>query len=336
MKAALSLAAALLCLSAATRADGVSVSVTRHADRIDFQVGNELVTSYRIGADVPKPYFYPLRAPGGTPVSRAWPIEKGLPGEVTDDHVHQKSAWWCHGDVIAEGLALKHKVRTADGIDFWSEPTGHGVIACVGVDKADPSGVVTRNEWRTADGQKVLDEVRTISFLPWGSGYLLAVRSELMASAYPITFGDTKEGSFGIRVNDQLRVGDRKGRNPKSVIRNAEGKTTEKNCWGDQSAWCDYSGEVNGKMVGVAVFADPANKYPTCWHVRDYGLLAANPFGRTKSGFPAMKGRTDLVKMAKGERLTFRYGIFAHTGAGEESAAKVAEAFERFKALGKD
>ena len=138
--------------------------------------------------------------------------------------------------------------------------------------------------------------------------------------------------------SDQLLVKNRNGRdkdgkridiqNPKSVIRNAEGKTGEKECWGYVSAWCDYSGEIDGKPVGVAVFADPNNKYPSAWHVRDYGLMAANPFGRNHSGFPGMKGRTDLVKMDKGERLVLRFGIFTHTGNAE--SGKVAEAFKAF------
>jgi Methane oxygenase PmoA len=329
MKAILSALATLLVLSALTRAEDPT-TVTRHADRIDFTIGGQLVTTYRIGANVAKPYFYPFNGPGGVSVTRAWPIEQGRPDEVTKDHPHQKSAWFCHGDVIPEGMELKRKGRDVDGVDFWAESAPHGVIACVGVDRANANGVVTRNEWRAADGQKVLDEVRTVSCRACANGYLLAVRSELIASAWPVTFGDTKEGSFGVRVNDQLRVGDRNVRNPKSVIRNAAGKTGEKDCWGYMSDWCDYSGEVDGKAVGIAVFADPTNKYPSCWHVRDYGLLAANPFGRSKAGFPAMKGRTDLVQIAKGDHLTFRFGIYVHPG--DASAGQVAEAFKQFTA----
>ena len=50
--------------------------------------------------------------------------------------------------------------------------------------------------------------------------------------------------------------------------------------WGKIADWNDYSGEVNGKPVGIAIFADPKNKYLSAWHTRAYGLMAANPFGR--------------------------------------------------------
>jgi hypothetical protein len=67
------------------------------------------------------------------------------------------------------------------------------------------------------------------------------------------------------------------------------------------------------------------------WHSRGYGLMAANPFGRDKSGFPDAKGRTDLVKLAKGEHIKFRYGLLVHPGDAKEG--KVAECYETFAQL---
>ena len=78
---------------------------------------------------------------------------------------------------------------------------------------------------------------------------------------------------------------------------------------------------------------DPKNPYPACWHVRGYGLMAANPFGRQKSGFPAMKGRTDLVKLPKGEHLKLRYGLLLHAGDAREG--RVNEYFDKFVGLKK-
>lgn len=97
---------------------------------------------------------------------------------------------------------------------------------------------------------------------------------------------------------------------------------------GKLADWNDYSGPVNGKTIGIAIFADPKNAYPSAWHTRAYGLMAANPFGRDKSGFPAMKGKNDLVKLAKGESLKLRFAIYTHTG--DATAGKVAEAYEAF------
>jgi Methane oxygenase PmoA len=311
-------------------AAGVNVKATK--DHIDFLVGTDLVTTYRIGPDVAKPYFWPLNAPGGVPVTRAWPIEKDHPGEQTD-HVHQKSGWFCHGDVIPEGIELKQKIKGIEGVDFWSETEGHGVIVCVKVGEAQQSKlqarIVTDNEWRTADGVKVLDEKRTITLYLVNDARLLVLDSDLYASVCPITFGDTKEGSMGVRVRTEITEEKGKGK-----LTNADGKTGEKGddgVWGRVSAWCDDSGPLDGKTAGIAILADPGNPYPSSWHARGYGLLAANPFGRDKAGFPAMKGKTDLVKMAKGDHLKFRYGILLHDG--DVKDGKVAECYERFVKL---
>jgi hypothetical protein len=296
---------------------------------LDFQIDGKLAGRYHIAPTVAKPYFWPLSAPGQVPVTRAWPMEKGAAGESTD-HPHQKSAWFCHGDVIPEGIELKQKIKGVKGVDFWSEAKGHGRIVCVDVGKETvgngQAGVTTRNEWQTADGMKILDEVRTIRLYDLGKSRLFVLDIDLHASVAPITFGDTKEGAMGVRVNDQIR--EQKGN---GQMRNAEGKTTEKECWGQFSAWCDYSGTVDGKKIGIAVFDDPKNAHPAAWHSRGYGLMAANPFGRSVSRFPAVKGRNDLVRLAMGEHLRLRYGILVH--AGNTGEAQVAEQFKQFVKL---
>jgi len=317
----------LACLASASLGQGVSVKVAK--DHIDFMVGGELATRYHI-AGFAKPIFWPINAPGNVAMTRAWPIDNSNPKEAVD-HPHQKSAYFCHGDVIPEGLELKHKIKGVEGVDFWSEAKGHGDIVCtkIGEPKTtkDSASVITHNEWRTADGVKILDEKRVVSFHDFGKARLIVLDIDLAASTYPITFGDTKEGSMGIRINEQIIAGP-KG---KGKIQNADGKVGEKECWGQASMWCDYSGPIDGKLLGLAILCDPKNSVPTCWHSRGYGLMAANPFGRAKSGFPAMKGKTDLVRMAKGDHLHFRFGILAHEG--DADSGRVAELYQRFVKL---
>jgi hypothetical protein len=325
---------AVLAAGAASRAapalgPGVAIEVIKD-EAIVFAAGKEEVTRYHIAPTAAKPYFWPLLAPNGVALTRAWPMDKDEANTQTD-HVHQKSAWFCHGDVIPEGIELKQKVKGVEGVDFWSETPGHGTIVCTRVDtphqEKDHGWVATANEWRTADGVKVLDEARTIHLYDLAEGRLLVLDIDLHASVVPVTFGDTKEGSLGIRIRTALTEQKGKGR-----LTNAEGKTSEKNCWGQVSAWCDYSGEVDGKQAGLAIFADSNNlKLPTAWHSRGYGLMAANPFGRQKSGFPSQRGNTQLVHLAKGEHLQLRYGLFLH--AGDVRDGKVAAAYERFTKL---
>jgi hypothetical protein len=324
---------ALLVLVAGTAslssADSAAVNIQATKDHIDFLIGKDMVGRYHIAASVAKPYFWPLNAPNNLTVTRGWPMEKGLPNESTD-HIHQKSAWFCHGDVIPEGLELQDKIKGVEGVDFWSEGKGHGRIVCTQVSepKLDKNHgqITTRNEWRTAAGAKVMDEVRTLHLYDLGGARLLVLDIDLHASVVPITFGDTKEGSMGIRINDTIR--EQKG---KGKLENADGKVSERECWGQKSAWCDYSGPLGDKTVGLAILDDPSNPYPACWHSRGYGLSAANPFGRGKSGFPAMKGKTDLVKLAKGEHLKLRYGLLIHMGDAKEG--KVADIYQQFVKL---
>jgi hypothetical protein len=285
---------------------------------------------------VPKPYFWPVNAPGNVTVTRGYPIEKNRPGETTD-HIHHKSAWFCHGDVIPVGMELK--VRSADkrveGVDFWSEAANHGKIVCVAV--GEPKAVSktearldTKNEWRTPDGVKIMDEARGIRVRKLDAGYLIELDIELTASVCDIRFGDTKEGSMGVRVADSFRTQLATG----GAVTSAEGKTVGANTkdnlpvWGHPSAWHDYSGKVGDVSAGLALFDGPKNPYPAYWHTRAYGLMAANPFGRAHSGFPATKGKTDLVTIKKGEKLALRYGIYSH--AGDAKGGKVAEAYTTF------
>src|SRR5439155_1540114 len=154
-----------------------------------------------------------------------------------------------------------------EGVDFWSEAAGHGKIVCTQAKehlvKGDPARWMfkTHNEWRTGDGTKIMDEDRNIHVHDLGKARLIVLRIDLHGSVCPITFGDTKEGALGVRINDVIRA----GKFGKGKIENAQGKVGEKECWGRISDWCDYSGPIDGKTVGLTVFADPKNAHPTYW-----------------------------------------------------------------------
>jgi hypothetical protein len=332
----------LALLAVPTLAAADDVTITAGKDAIEFKAGTGVVARYAIAESVAKPYLYPVLAPNGVAVTRGWPVEKA-PGDATTDHVHQKSVWFCHGDVIPEGIELKVKSpNPADkGVDFWSEAKDkdgkprHGKIKCVKVGKpvqhaANHASIETANEWFTPDGVKIMDEVRVIHFTDTKEGRLFAFDITLKAPVCPITFGDTKEGSFGIRVHDGFRPSEKTG----ATVTTADGKTITPPAkdnlpiWGYPTDWIDYSGKLNDKEVGIAVFDHPSNPRAN-WHVRAYGLNAANPFGRNHSGFPSQKGKTDLVQIAKGGELKLKYAVYAHTG--DAKSGKVAEAFAEFK-----
>src|SRR5262245_47937376 len=118
---------------------GVEPVIEVKDDVIEFRNGKSLFTRYAHGEKVAKPYFWPIYALEGKAITRAWPMADD-PEVKKGDHPHQKSLWFCHGDVVPEGLDyVKHHPGVV-GIDFWSEGKGHGKIVCVKVEKPKVSG----------------------------------------------------------------------------------------------------------------------------------------------------------------------------------------------------
>src|SRR5581483_4008415 len=142
----------------------------------------------------------------------------------------------------------------------------------------------------------------------------------LKANDGSVTFGDTKEGMFGLRVASSMDVKRKKG----GRITNAEG-LTDLAAWGKASPWVDYTGPVAGQTVGIAILNHPQSfRYPTTWHVRDYGLFAANPFGWHDFGMK-QPGEYTLVT---GGSIVFRYRVIFHKG--DTAAAQIAEGFKAY------
>jgi hypothetical protein len=313
------------------------VSVQVDKDRIDFLVGKEVVTSYQIKKDWPRPFLWPLNTIGRLRTTRNYPMTKDTPDEDID-HNHHRSAWFAYGDIVPEGMDLKSKSKGIEGIDFWTENKTTGKTICVKVDPpkktADGVSVTTHNEWLSKDNEKVLDETRTLHFYGLGKAYLVVFDIDLEASVYPLKFADTKEGAMAIRIRSDFDVMSDKGKIGTGKIQNAEGLVNapkKELAWGLRSNWCDYSGKADDAVFGVTLMDDPANPRRAFWHARNYGLMAANPFAGPKSGFPAAKTAKDLIHLAKGEHLRLRYGILVHSGDAVDG--HVEEQFQRFVKL---
>jgi len=145
------------------------------------------------------------------------------------------------------------------------------------------------------------------------------------ASEGKVVMGDTKEGSMAIRLTSTMRL---KGEVGKGHIVNSEGDK-DGSTWGKRAKWCDYYGPVEGETVGVAIFDHPDNpKHPTWWHVRDYGLFAANPFGQ--HNFERKEKGIGDIKIPAGESLTFKYRFYFHKG--DDKQGKVAEQYREYAA----
>jgi len=283
--------------SAGDRADmDTAVKITELDDRIRIETGGKLFTEYRY-KNVPRPYFYPVIGPTGDPVVRHWPMDEAE--NEQHDHRHHRSLWFTHGDV--------------NGHDFWTEQEGTGTIVHDGFDQiSSDSGIGmfrSRNRWVADSGQVVCTDTRTYRFGVNPAGRFIDLEITIEATHGDVILGDTKEGSMAIRVAPTMRV---RGKVGHGHIVNSEGQR-DSEAWGKRAAWCDYYGPVNGQTVGVAIFDHPANlKHPTWWHVREYGLFAANPFG--VHDFEKRPEGTGDVEIPSGDSLTFRYRVYLHRG----------------------
>jgi hypothetical protein len=171
-------------------------------------------------------------------------------------------------------------------------------------------------------GKAIMKETRTLTFHSGPKLRIIDYDIEI-DPLEKLTFGDTKEGTFGIRLATSMTEDKGKGK-----MVNAEGGQTEKQVWGKRSPWVDYSGPVDGKTVGVAIFDNPANpRYPTYWHSRAYGLFAANIFG--VRDFTNDKSKDGSLTIEPGHPLRFRYRIVIHPGDAQE--ADIAGLFNEYK-----
>ncbi len=175
-------------------------------------------------------------------------------------------------------------------------------------------------DWIDPTGKKIVEENRVITFHELPTMRIIDFEIDLKAVT-DVKFGDGKDCCFGIRIAPQLqesKVIKTKGEpdvtipGPKGMISNADGKMTEKEVWGKPSNWADYSGEIDGEKVGIAIFDNPKNSRRSRWHERGYGLFAANPFG--VAAFTGDKTQDGSVMAKPGETLHFKYRVVIHPG----------------------
>lgn len=255
---------------------------------LDVIIGGKIFTSYVFDKKFVKPYLGPVYTSSGTSYTRL--------DFNTREHPHQRSVFIAIGDV--------------NGIDFWNENKDRGVQIHKGFTKLESGaafcGFTSVNEWRDANGNPLIDELRSMTFYNQkGRCRYVDVDITLTAGYCDVTFGATKEaGPLGIRVCNAMKADTGDG-----IIRNSYGAVGERECWSKPAHWCDYYGSTGDPSEGavkggITVFDNEKNMhYPTTWHVRDYGLMSPNTL--------FFKGKVDLKK---GESVNYKYRIIFHEG----------------------
>lgn len=262
------------------------------------------------------PIVWPIIGPTGKPMTRAYPMAEGA--NERKDHPHHRSLWFNHGNV--NGLSFWHK-DTIQHRQFLKVEGGRQAI------------IVTVNDWLAPDGKKVCEDQRTLTFHTDGRNRMIDFDITVKATDGPVTFGDTKEGTFGVRVAETMKVPETTKADAKAGGRivNSNGQV-DKDAWGKRASWVDYQGPVDGRTVGIAILNHPSSfRYPTYWHVRTYGLFAANPFGL--HNFEPSKSADGAYTIPPGQSITLRYRVLLHEG--DEKAGGVAQAFAAYASQSK-
>lgn len=296
----------------AERANADDIAVEKFDGGVHVTLGGKPFTDYLIRTG-PKPIMWPIIGPAGHEMTRNYPMK--LVQTEKRDHPHHRSLWFTHGSV--------------NGIDFWSETPATGkqvhreFLKCEAAD--GKATISTVNDWVNYDGKKQLEDVRTIMLSGDADKRVIDFEITLKASEGPVRFGDTKEGTMGLRVPTALDARQLAG--TRGEIVNAAGQK-DGATWGKQAPWVDYHGVLDGDLVGIAILNHPSSfRFPTYWHVRDYGLFAANPFGL--HDFHNSQDKDEgTYTLPAGETMTLRYRFLFHRG--NEKDGHVAEAFEAY------
>jgi hypothetical protein len=264
------------------------------------------------------PIIYPIMGAIGKKMTRDFPMHERNDQTEAKDHPHHRSLWFTHGNV--------------NGLDFWAlekQKIVHRKFVKTEI-KNNTALIVAENDWLDKENKPVCSDIRTLRFGVLGEMRYIDFDVTVTAVQDSVVFGDTKEGTLGLRVPGTMDLTAKK-RNPNADwnghIVNAEG-IKDRETWAKRSDWVDYYGTVEGETLGIAVLNHPSSfRYPTYWHVRDYGLFAANPFG--VHDFEGTTEKNGEHKMQKGDSFTLRYRILFHKGNAE--SAGIAEAFKQYK-----
>lgn len=307
------------------------VTLTQRPNQVAVDIDGKPFTVFYIGgADLNRPYLYPLRSASGKIVSRSFPAGQ-LPGETTD-HPHHAGLFYGHGDVNGYNYWAVQNVARPEPPD--SPNFGRIVLQKVAsVKSGKESGALdVVLTWLKPDGAPLLTETRKTTFYAHPELRIIDFDFDF-AAIDTVVFRDTKEGTFAMRMATVLEEPPLKpkagGPARTGRLLNAQGAAREANVWGKRSEWVDYSGQVDGENVGVVMMDHPGNpRHPTYWHSRGYGLHSINPFG--VSDFLNDKSQSGSLTLAPGQRVRFRYRVIIHPGV---SPARLAELYKQFASM---
>jgi hypothetical protein len=265
------------------------IAFTRKDAELQITIGGRPFATYVFRDEkILRPFFANVYSPSDIQETRPHPPRDGQ--DLTDHATMHPGIWLAFGDI--------------SGADFWRNKARveHVEFTEKLADAHDSTAFTVRNRYVSGEKTICTETCRhEIHIRP--NAYLLTYDSQFTGEM-PFTFGDQEEMGLGIRVASSLRVQGGSGR-----IRNAAGLENEKEVWGKTSDWCDYSGITDKRRVGMLLMPHPENFHASWFHARDYGFVAANPFGRNAF----TRGEKSQLVVKKGETFRLRFGVLIHS-----------------------
>lgn len=272
----------------------VALTFEERQVRIDIRDGAQstpFATYVFVDEAISRPYFCNLHTPSGRLVTRPRPLG---PGDLDDHPDLHPGLWLAFGDL--------------NGSDFWrlKAPVRHvGFVEPTQV-PAETVAFAVRNQYIDSNGAIIANEVCQLGIALVPQATRLDWDSRFTPVDTHLEFGDQEEMGLGVRLASDIA----EVRGLGGLLTDSAGRSTARNVWGQSAQWCDYSGVVAGQPVGVTIAGHAQNVRPCWWHARDYGFVAANPFGRA-----AMRqGAPSRIIVQPGEELRLRFSVLIHDG----------------------
>lgn len=274
------------------------LTFTPSDDRVVIKVDDKPIASYVYHDKlIPRPYFAHIKSPDGIQVTRNHPPQKG----DRDDHATMHPGiWLAFGDL--------------GGADFWRNKAQVKHVKFIQPPSSERNmgSFIQQKRYVRPDNSVVCDEEFRFAIRADKKGYFFIFES-IFSSKKEFSFGDQEEMGLGVRVATPLN--EISG----GQLLDSTGRNGAKAIWSNPADWCDYSGVVDGKKVGMTIMCHPTNFRESWFHARNYGLAAANAFGRAAM----KKGEASKVIVKPGETLRLRYAVWVHTDVNVESIKNV-------------
>jgi hypothetical protein len=282
---------ALVYLAVAPSLHAATFRVEHLPDRLIITHDSKPVAHFVFAdTNILRPYFAQVHTPDGIQVTRNHPP---IPGVDPVDHpTMHPGIWLAFGNI--------------SGHDFWRNRATirHEKFSKQPEIKDGLLNFSTESSLIGTNGQLLAKLDQSFSIISAIKGYYsLSWSATFTPAVDDFTFGDQEEMGFGIRIATPLS--EKNG----GTVKNSDGLVGAKNTWGKTAEWCDYSGILSNRLVGITVISSQKNFRPSWFHSRDYGLIVANPFGQKAF----TKGEPSSIPVKRGETFTLRFAALIHS-----------------------